>query len=74
MESDGLFPHVNDSIRTLAPDGPEAQTWEFICECPELACHALVTLTLSEFDERRAASPPLPILATEHMGTAPQRR
>jgi hypothetical protein len=69
MESHGLFPHVNDSIRKLAGDGPEQQTWEFICECPEVTCHAMVSLTLSEFDQRRTASPPIPILAREHAGT-----
>jgi hypothetical protein len=74
MESNGLFPHVNDSIRRLASEGPETQTWEFICECPELACHELVSLTLGEFDERREASPPVPILATEHTGATPPRR
>jgi hypothetical protein len=68
MEKNGVFAHVNNSIRTLASDGPPTQTWEFICECPELACHALVALTLTEFDQRRAASPPEPILATEHSG------
>jgi hypothetical protein len=66
MEQDGLFVHVNDSIRTLAIDGPPAQTWEFICECPTVTCHAVVSLTLDEFDERRASSPPVPILASEH--------
>jgi hypothetical protein len=66
MDPDGLFAHVNDSIRTLATDGPVTETWEFICECPDLACHTLVSLTLVEFDERRAALPPLPILATGH--------
>ncbi|HJQ51526.1 MAG TPA: hypothetical protein VJ838_13520 [Gaiellaceae bacterium] len=66
MKDSGVFVHVNDSIRGLASDGPATQTWEFICECPELTCHALVTLTLTEFDERRAATPPLPVLATEH--------
>jgi hypothetical protein len=69
MEHSELFPHVNDSIRRLAGDGPESQTWEFICECPQLACHALVTLTLNEFDGRRAALPQVPILAAEHNGT-----
>jgi hypothetical protein len=68
METNGVFAHVNNTIRTLASDGPPTQTWEFICECPELACHALVALTLTEFDQRRAASPPEPILATEHSG------
>jgi hypothetical protein len=47
-------------------EGPATQTWEFICECPQISCHALVSLTLTEFDERRAATPPLPVLATEH--------
>jgi hypothetical protein len=70
MQEDGLFAHVNDSIRTLATDGTVTQTWEFICECPDLACHALVSLTLIEFDERRAAAPPVPILASSHAGAA----
>ena len=68
MEQNGLFTQVNDSIRKLASQGPDAQTWEFICECPDVACHALVSLTLTEFDERRAASPPVPVLATAHAG------
>jgi hypothetical protein len=68
MENDGVFVHVNDSIRKLASAGPATQTWEFICECPELTCHVLVSLTLAEFDERRTASPPLPVLAAEHGG------
>ena len=63
MDPQGAFRHVNDSIRKLATQGPRTQTWEFICECPDVACHALVSLTLLEFDERRAASPPAPILA-----------
>lgn len=66
MEQSELFPHVNDSIRQLADDGPPAQTWEFICECPDLTCHVLVTLTLGEFDERRGTSPQEPILALKH--------
>jgi hypothetical protein len=70
MQEDGLFAHVNDSIRTLATDGPVTQTWEFICECPDLGCHALVSLTLIEFDARRAAVPSVPILACSHAGAA----
>jgi hypothetical protein len=68
MGQDGLFVHVNDSIRKLASTGPASQTWDFICECSEVSCHALVSLTLIEFDERRAASPPQPVLSTEHGG------
>jgi hypothetical protein len=54
MDADGLFGHVNDSIRKLAPDGAPGEAWEFLCECPDVECHAMVTLTLVEFDERRA--------------------
>ena len=63
MDPDDLFGHVNDSIRRLATEGPLSETWEFICECPNVACHQMVSLTLHEFDERRAASPPAPVLA-----------
>jgi hypothetical protein len=66
MEQGELFPHVNNSIRRLASQGPVTQTWEFICECPDLSCHALISLTLAEFDRRRATSPPAPILAADH--------
>jgi hypothetical protein len=66
MDPSQLFPHVNDSIRSLATEGPETETWEFICECSDVRCHVMVSLTLVEFDEHRGASPPAPILATEH--------
>jgi hypothetical protein len=66
MEQSQLFPHVNDSIRRLASQGPPTETWEFICECPDVRCHTMISLTLVEFDERRGASPPAPILASEH--------
>ena len=66
MEPDGLFGHVNDSIRGLATETQESETWEFFCECPDVSCHALVSLTVVEFDERRAASPPVPILVAGH--------
>ena len=66
MDLDGLFGHVNDSIRGLATEGPLDETWEFICECPDVGCHTMVSVTLSEFDRRRAASPPLPITADHH--------
>ena len=66
MDTDGLFVHVNDSIRMVVSQGPASETWEFICECADVSCHALVPITLGEFDERRSASPPLPIVALEH--------
>lgn len=63
MDSHSAFRHVNDSIRQLANGDAETRTWEFICECPDLACHEWVTLTLLEFDELRGSSQPMPILA-----------
>ena len=68
MVQNKLFVQVNDSIRKLASDEAESQgeAWGFICECPEVSCHAMVNLTLSEFDERRASSPPIPVHAAEH--------
>lgn len=66
MEQNGLFAHVNDSIRTLASEHSAAKIWEFVCECPDVACNAPVSLTLNEFDERRAALPPVPVLAPDH--------
>jgi hypothetical protein len=63
-----LFVEVNDWIRKLANGHSATQSWEFICECPKVSCHSSVSLTLTEFDERRAASPPVPIHAAEHDG------
>ena len=65
MEQDRLFVHVNDSIRTLASED-STESWDFICECPEVTCHASVSLTLNEFDDLRAASPPVPVHAAAH--------
>jgi hypothetical protein len=66
VEHQGAFEHVNDSIRTLASEGSAAQTWDFFCECQDDGCHTIVSLTLPEFDERRAAEPPLPVIARHH--------
>jgi hypothetical protein len=66
MEQDKLFVEVNDWIRRLAGGYSATQIWEFICECPESTCHSSVSLTLGEFDERRTASPPIPVHAADH--------
>ena len=66
METSGPFRDVNDLIRRLATAGPATETWEFFCECEDAACHALVSLTLDEFDEHRDGATPLPILAARH--------
>ena len=67
-ERAGLYVHVNDSIRELASESPLTQRWEFICECSELGCRVPVSLTPTEFDALRAASPPIPVLAAGHAG------
>jgi hypothetical protein len=64
--SSSAFQEVNDSIRGLASTGPDSQMWEFFCECPDVACHTLVSLTLGQFDALRDAAPPAPILAAHH--------
>jgi hypothetical protein len=66
MDANALYGHVNDSIRRLAVETPPGETWQFFCECPDVTCHALVSLTLVEFDERRAALPPVPIRVPGH--------
>jgi hypothetical protein len=66
MEQDRLFVEVNDRIRKLAGGYSTNQIWDFVCECPAVTCRSSVSLTLTEFDERRAASPPVPVHAREH--------
>lgn len=63
MDIDGLFGLVNDSIRGLATETPDDERWEFFCECNDVTCHTLVSLTLGEFDARRSSLPPTPIVA-----------
>jgi hypothetical protein len=70
MDQRAAFRHVNDSIRELAPEGSDIETFEFFCECRDIECRALVSLTLLEFDARRAALPPVPVVAA-HEGSAP---
>lgn len=65
MDTGSAFRHVNDSIRGLAPAGANTEALDFLCECRDIECHAPVSLTPVEFDARRAASPPVPIVA-EH--------
>jgi len=62
----GAYHEVNESIRGLATAGAAIETWEFFCECDDVHCHLLVSLTLNEYDARRAAVPALPILAVHH--------
>ena len=64
----GTLREVNDTIRALAGRTAAHDSWEFICECDDLGCFELVPLTLVEFDGRRGAAPPRPVLARRHHG------
>lgn len=66
--SKGTFRQVNDTIRDLAGRTASHESWEFICECDDLGCFELVPLSLVEFDARRSAAPPRPVLAGRHDG------
>jgi hypothetical protein len=66
IDTDDIFGHVNSSIRALASEDSRDETWQFVCECADLGCFAFVSLTLEEFDARRAASPRSPILSSIH--------
>jgi hypothetical protein len=73
MSTAGAVELVNDEIRGLASNGLAAESWEFLCECGDPDCRRLVGLTPAEFDARRAASPPVPILADDHADQAQSR-
>jgi len=51
--SHAILREVNERIRDLAREKPDAETWEFICECGDLECREPVVLTLAEYDHRR---------------------
>jgi len=68
--SKGTLRQVNDTIRALAGRSASHEAWEFICECDDLECFELVPLTLVDFDGRRGAAPPRPVLARRHVDGA----
>jgi hypothetical protein len=72
MNPQAAFREVNDSIRELTSAGAGTDRFEFLCECPDIECHAMVSLTLHEFDAGRSASPSVPILAA-HEDDQPSR-
>jgi hypothetical protein len=72
MDTGETFRHANDAIRKLAPQGSEADTFPFFCECGDIRCHEFVSLTLLEFEGRRAALPPVPVFAA-HAHRRPSR-
>jgi hypothetical protein len=56
---------VNDRAYELAAMH-SAERPEFICECADLRCPALVRLSVTAFEQRRAAG--RPIIAEGHLG------
>ena len=64
--SKGTLRQVNETIRELAGRTASDESWEFICECDDLACFELVPLTLGEFDAHRNGNGGTPVLAQHH--------
>jgi hypothetical protein len=51
-----MFREVNDRIREAAGRVGGDDQWDFICECDDLDCVEMVSLTLDDFDSRRVRS------------------
>jgi hypothetical protein len=49
-----MFREVNDRIREAAGRVGGHDQWDFICECDDLDCVEMVSLTLDDYDLRRA--------------------
>ena len=62
-----ILREVNASIRELAGRASGIDAWQFLCECDDISCLELVSLTLLEYDERRNATTFAPILALHHL-------
>ena len=62
-----ILREVNASIRELAGRASGIDAWQFLCECDDVGCLELVSLTLREYDERRNATSYAPILALHHV-------
>ena len=49
-----MFREVNDRIREAAGRVGGDDRWDFICECDDLDCAEMVTLSIDDYDARRA--------------------
>ena len=49
-----MFREVNTRIREAAGLAGGEDAWEFICECDDLKCVQTVSLTIVDYDARRA--------------------
>lgn len=65
-ENEALFRAVNELIETTASAaGVDGHVYAFMCECADARCHALLPLTVREY-ERVRADPRLFLLAPGH--------
>lgn len=51
--------HVHEAARRFEGVEPGPDRWEFRCECSDTACRETVTMTLEEYEARRASGQPL---------------
>jgi hypothetical protein len=49
-----MFREVNARIREAAGRAGGEDPWDFICECDDLDCVGIVTLSIDDYDARRA--------------------
>jgi hypothetical protein len=49
---------VNDEVAQVASrlDGNDGSSFEFVCECGELGCHAVVKMTLAQYRSAQRGS------------------
>jgi hypothetical protein len=54
-ENERLFRDVNERIERVAVEhGLDAHVYEFLCECSNLDCDLLLSMTLAEYEGARA--------------------
>ena len=56
--------HVHEAARRFEGAEPQADRWDFTCECGAPDCRVTVSLTLEEYEGLRAAG--RPVLAPGH--------
>jgi len=61
-----MFREVNSRIREAAGRAGGEDPWDFICECDDLDCVETVSLTIDDYDARRAG--PASSIVVDHAG------
>jgi hypothetical protein len=61
-----LFRDLNEQVEFVAtPLGPDARTYEFFCECPDVDCTLRLPITLAAYENVRS-DPTLFVVAPGH--------